>query len=263
MSSFSQQRNKINVYHLITRTFTGHTILIGAVFFILQIIPIYLYAQANFKLTPLVGLQALQCYVLENANADSGFRPNNLATTPSFGLQTQLDIKKNWMFFAGWSTCKFVISYKYNATARNRWVQNSPPFSSVSLGFHKRIAVHQWLRVRGRDRSFEGTKTNGNENLFLLQFRSRIISGVSHNWAYSIPGNTAAGIRNASIFLGLGLQFFNYNKDMLQLNVCYSQGLKEISQAHVEYSFNGKNYSGVLGSKGSFLIAQIAYPIQL
>lgn len=229
--------------------------------------PNFLFSQANIRLAPGFGWQTLHTYVKENMNADSRFRPDNVSTTPSYSLSLQIDIKSNWMIFAGWSACRPILSYKYGYTAKNRGNFFALPSNNYPLGVQKTIGIHRWFKVNEKYNLLNlvrKTKTTTLDNRYLLLFRSRIISGISHHRVRSIQGNLSTTDQtNMAVFLGLGLQFFSSGKDRLQLNILYSQGLKEIAQVDVDYFLDGKNYSGKLGSKASFFTVQIAYPMQL
>ena len=242
-------------------------VLVAITFLTLILTPTFLFSQTNLRIAPGLGLQTLQSYVKESINADRRFRAYNLYATPSFNLNLQVDIRGDWMIFGGWSTYRSVISYKYGDSGPNREWSLTFTSNSFPLGVQKKIGVHRWFKVNGKNTLLYRVlriASTYNNNKYLLLFKSRIISGVSYDLVKNSPGNLATkNPTNVSAFLGLGLQFFSYNKDRLQLNIFYSQGLKEIADGQVNYFFEGKDYAGVLGSRGSFFTIQVAYPIQL
>ncbi len=225
------------------------------------------FSQTNLRLTPGFGLQSLQWYVKENKNADSRFKAYNFHTTPTFAVSLQLDIKHDWMIFAGWYTYRSKVSFKYGNGSTIGYLTMPPPANIFPLGLQKTIGTHRLFKVNRQIEILKGIfgiQSILNNDRYLLVFRSRLISGVSYDLINSTPGNlSTTNQTNISLFFGLGLQFFNADKDRLQLNFIYSQGSKEISDFDVDYYLNSKIYSGKLGSKGSFFAVQLAYPLQM
>jgi hypothetical protein len=240
-------------------------VLKAAVLFIALLNPVCSFCQVNLRLAPVVGIQTLSCYVKDRTNADSRFRTDNFSTTPSFGISLQVDIKNNWMFFAGWSTCNLKISYRYGESGTNQARRLTFPANRFQIGLQKTITTNRWFKIPANNRvlnSVAGNQSTLNKYLFL--FRSRMMAGISYDLVDSFPGNVPDTQRvNGSVFLGLCFQFFDYDKDRLQVNVFYSQGFEEIGQRQVDYFINNKPYSGIIGSKGSFFTIQLSYPMQL
>jgi hypothetical protein len=231
------------------------------VFLFALLLSIQMEAQTILRLVPGIGVQSLQCYVTENINADPNFKTTQHATA-SLSLGVQADIKRNWTISTGCSVYKFVVSYKHGESSGNRKWNSIPPASNLFLDVHKRISTHRWIRIKDPQILSLMSKRSTADDRYLFVFRSKFITGVSHNWISSIPGNLSTVGTNASLYVGVGLQFFNSNQDGLQLSLIYSKGLKEIALVDIYYRAGGTEYSGQIGSKGSFITIQAAYPLQ-
>lgn len=66
-----------------------------------------------------------------------------------------------------------------------------------------------------------------------------------------------------SVFAGLTFQFFNFQKNHIQLSILYSQGINRKMTVEVDYHINNQNYYAEIGSRSSFIGVQLAYPFKL
>ena len=223
----------------------------------------FVLAQTEIRLAPGFGVQTVQSYVKEDFYADERFRAYNFSTTPTYNLSIQLERNNSLLVFTSLSSAKSAISYKYGDTGENTYTDGS--CTSLSLGVQKKISTHKWFKMPPKKKlnNIFDFQANKNSNHYLLLFKLKFISGISHDWVANFPGTQIFRNTSTSLFLGFGLQFFDQDKDKLQLNFIYSQGLKEISEQEVEYIYNGKHYFGKIGSKGSYFAVQVSYPLRL
>lgn len=230
-------------------------------------VPAIVIPQTRFSLVPELSYATFHSYITDNS-VDNSFRAYNRHFSPTYGLNFQLDIKHDWMVFAGWKTFTPVLGYKYGDSGPNLWWTTGKMSHRFPLGLQRTIGIHHWIKLDtgGHLLNFMGAlfgKSVASER-YLIVFRSRVIAGMSIDKLSSIPGNTISqNGGNISAFLGIGIQFFNANRDHLQMNFIYSMGISKVSESEVIYFKNGVSYSGILNSRGSYAAIQFSYPINL
>lgn len=227
------------------------------------------FSQTRISVSPQLAYESIQSYVIDNSG-DPTFKSYNRHFSPSYGLNIQLDSKHQWMYFAGWNISTPVLGYKYRDTGPNLWWTTGSLSHRISLGLHKTIGTHRLFKlnsnseiVKRAERIFGNRGQNSVSSRYLLLFRSKIISGTSYDLLRSIPGELNNNGTNASVFVGLGIQFFNLRKDHLQVNFIYSHGLKEVTEAQVTFFHNNDEYKASIGSRGSYFAFQFLYPLTL
>lgn len=227
-----------------------------------------LFAQTRISLAPQVSYEAIQTYVVDNG-IDPTFRAYNRHFSAAYGLNVQLDVNRNWMYAIGWSMSTPVLGFKYQDTGPNLWRITGALSHRFSLSIQKTIGTHHLFKLRDNspivklsEKLFGSSQSAGDR--YLLLFRTRLISGISYDLLQSIPGEllTDNG-QNISAIVGLGLQFFNYRKDHLQLNFIYSHGIWKVTEGEMRYHSGGTEYIASLGSRGSYFAFQFAYPMRL
>lgn len=109
-----------------------------------------------------------------------------------------------------------------------------------------------------------------------MLFRLRVLAGASYDYImpftdegeldFFSSGSYRLNVvdrSSYSIFAGLNLQFFNFKKDHFQLSVLYSKGLSQVLEAEIDYSLPSGNYQATIGSRGSYFLIQLGYPIKV
>jgi len=239
------------------------------------------YGQKQLFITPSLGMAFPLCYTIAPAEGDSGYGSNTFDFGASFDLSLQYQINPKWIFFGGWRASDDTgFSFKYGDKQQDSY---SGRFSSASytsripVGFMRYLSTQKWFKMKRRSAILENISGVKNEDvLYLVLFKLRLLAGVSYN--YKVPStneNEVVGFssgtylyslntRNSlSAFLGLNLQFFNYDKNYFQLTILYSQGLSQVLTADVDYQLSSGNYEAILGSRGSHISLQLGYPIKL
>ena len=237
------------------------------------------FCQTKLSLVPSLGLQVPRCYLIDDAMADPGFGVNNFYLDLSADISFQLDIKNDWLFFAGYQAGSSGYSYNYGTYK----VDNTTARVSVGLfvnrfpfGVKKHIQTIKWIKIDKRLKSRENINRSNENILYLCLFRLQGLMGLSIdkvavssyenewiNYMGAYERYTISNHNTASIFGGVTLQFFNYHRDHLQLTFLYSQGLRNTVSTEIEYILSGKDYSAKVGSRCSYFSVSLGYPIRL
>ncbi|RCR65900.1 hypothetical protein DUE52_29205 [Larkinella punicea] len=69
--------------------------------------------------------------------------------------------------------------------------------------------------------------------------------------------------RGASIQAGIGFQFKSHDKDRLDIQLVYSQGLRKLVTADVDYTINQTAYFLQMAARGTAFRITASYPIRL
>lgn len=240
-----------------------------------------IFAQTKIYLSPAVGAQFPFSYVIDKQLADKYFKVNTFDFEPSFDISLRAEINHNWIFFAGWQAGNTGFSYKYSDRYTYNFegaVSNGLYTSRVPIGVNKDLCVIRIGKIKKRAELLDKMSNNSLSHNFtyLILFRLQALGGISfdkiapstyeNQWTDFFYGRQYFTInhrQNISCFVGFTLQFFNYDKDLFNISFYYSQGLRQAVGANIEYSLNGDNYFATIGSNGSLLAIQLAYPIKL
>ena len=240
-----------------------------------------LHGQRQLFITPSLGMNFPLSYTINQAIGDAGYRANTFDFGASFDLSLQYQLNPKWILFGGVKASENVgFSFKYGDRQQDSFygklsVANYTP--SIPIGFMRHLGTYKWVKLRRRSAIIENISGKKNEDvLYLILFRLRFLGGVSYS--YVVPatydnqldsfssGTFLKTVNNRNFFspfLGLNLQFFNYHKDHFQLTLLYSQGLKQVIEANVNYQLLSGDYEATLGSRGSYISLQLGYPIKI
>lgn len=238
------------------------------------------YGQRQLSLTPALGIAWPFSYAIERPVGDIGYHQySNLGI--SFNVNTEYQFNQNWTLFGGWHfgyNTAFHLGYgdPKRDFKRGR-LGNSATTHRLQLGGLKYLSTQKWFKLKHREMMLRRTTVRPKDDLlYLMLFRLRALSGLSYN--YIVPstyenvlrgftsGTSIFTIENRSslsMFFGLNLQFFNYDKNHFQLSFIYSQGLTQVLNADIDYQLPSGNYETKIGSRGSFFLIQLGYPIKL
>lgn len=257
------------------------------------------FAQPTLYLKPLVGVQIPTCHIQANSNATtaSTFQVNNfglrhLSFTDNYGLLLQLKLNETWSISSGYSRGNIGWSYSIklprNVRKSGGWAEAA---SGSSIYIERFPILAQFVikdvhlfRLTNDEAVLRRINVDDENILYLLLFQLKGLFGVSYdhifplyNFGGSLSIQPPAGgnsiertdstivrrTNNVSFVAGVSLQFRHRNKDRLELNVYYSQGVVRMMDADVTYRINGQGFFSKLGSRGSFLGVNLAYPIRL
>lgn len=255
-------------------------ILILMVFFVSPVV-----AQKILYLRPSLGLQFLTDHAIK-LPADDNFRYNNFQLYPDFGLHLQFDVNKKYSFFTGWNNGGVGYSFSFRGEDNRSSSSHSSviPAQRFPFGIQIHLATSTWGRSKKRLQFFQKSETEKenvkNESLYLFVFRTRLILGTTIDYTYRTEENElqsrVAAVADweytyrlvnqwsTSVFIGLNLQFFTYNKNHFQLIFFYSQGIQRKVEVDLNYTrLDGSEYRAKLGSRGSYINLQLAYPFKL
>ncbi|UII20308.1 hypothetical protein [Fulvivirga ligni] len=244
-------------------------------------------AQKKLFITPSLGMQLLTDYALELPD-DDNFRYNGFRLYPDFGVHVQYELNERWAVFGGWNNGG--IGYSFTLLNENKQLllrySNTFPAQRFPLGVQRHLGTVKLFKSKRRlniSKNLKVTTTEVTDDmLYLLLFRTRIIFGGTLDYMVPTTGdnvkesyanrdiefraaNTIEQRWGPSLFLGLNLQFFNYNKDNFQLIFFYSQGVKRKTKLDLEYDrLNDRStYQSSVGTRGSYVGIQLAYPIKV
>lgn len=243
-------------------------------------------AQKTLFLKPSLGIQFPYVFIKDSGSAESSFKVNPLGFTFSYdlGLSFQLDVTSKNSFVLGWNNTGFAnYSYRFGAPQLGV-VTKSSSVSTLNvfpIGFMREIGVAKWFRLT------RSQKTNQFKELkldeiphYLILFKIKSLLGLSYyrlqkqsgdnstsspSFGDAIVSNQIESRNNLALFGGFTFQFFNYDKDLLQLTLLYSQGLFNQVTTTIDYRLDTQTYDYhvVLGSRGSYFTIQLAYPIKI
>ncbi len=239
----------------------------------------------TLSLRPGVGLEFPMNHVYQ-AQVDERFRYNSFPLYPNFSLALQYQINDRLDVFTGWNNGATGYSFSLFCPDGRCKIGHTTLGSTqrFPLGFHWELKNVWWFPIEKRLRFLNKTINADERLLYLVLFRLKATAGVSYNYlsrntgedeAYNyITGNLGNTIthqtvphvlnRHAiSVFGGFTLQFYNYRNDRVQLSILYNQGIVRQLVIPLTYTINGEEYIAQLGSRGSYFIASLSYPIRL
>ncbi|NBP70217.1 MAG: hypothetical protein EBR30_11210 [Cytophagia bacterium] len=236
-------------------------------FFIIFAFAHPLFAQKQISIIPSVGIAIPLCYTIDDANADSRFRANTFRIGESFSLNVSYPFNHKLKVYSGWRIGNDAItSIAYGGSQRYFGRGGKGTISAVnrfSLASEYNLTTISALELK-------------NKMLYALLFRLNIIGGISYNKLLNTrenQGTTSLGNvthfetytndDNFSVLLGLSFQFFNFDKEHFLLKIYYNQGGRELIRGHFEYPNPSRNYSATVGTRGSFIVAELGYPIRI
>ena len=239
------------------------------------------YGQRQLFITPSLGMAFPLSHTIIPANGDKGYRANTFDFGVSLDLSLQYQLNQHWIIFAGWRAGSDTgISFLYgdiNTDYQKGRYSTSSYTSRLPVGVQRHLTTQKWFKLTRRGTTFKNIAGDKNEDmLYLVLFRLRMLAGFSYN--YTVPmtddnqlssfssGTLTYNVieRNTvSASLGFTLQFFDYEKNHIQLTILYSQGLSQVLRSTVNYELLSGNHEATIGSRGSYLSIQLGYPIKL
>lgn len=239
------------------------------------------HGQRQLSITPAAGMSFPLSYSIDRTGDDIGYRAQVFTFFPSFVADLQYQHDKNWIFFGGWhagDNTGFHLRYgDSKRDLREGRLSIGAYTSRLQVGAIDHVSTHKWVKLKKRATILGRTTVPpGDEMLYLLLFRLRILAGGSFN--YLVPSTDEGELEgfssgtfvfsvkdrySYSAFIGLNLQFFNYFRNHFQLSFIYSQGLSEVITANIDYQLMSGQYETTIGSRGSYFIIQLGYPIKV
>ena len=239
------------------------------------------FGQRQLFITPSLGMNFPLSYTINPPMGDNGYRANVFDFGASFDLSLQYQLNPKWILFGGVKASENVgFSFKYGDRQQDSFYGKLSVASytpSVPVGLMRQLSTQKWFKLKRRSSIIENISGIKYEDvLYLILFRLRLLGGLTYN--YVVPatddnqldsfsaGTFLKTVSNRNYFcpfLGLNFQFFNYHKDHFQLTVLYSQGLKQVIEADVDYQLLSGDYEATLGSRGSYISLQLGYPIKV
>lgn len=240
------------------------------------------HGQKQLSITPAVGLTIPFCYNIKPSVNDNGYKVNTFELYPSFNINLQYNSNNRWIFFAGWQAGDNTsVSIKYGDPQKDltKGRFSLGAFTNrFPLGVGRYVTTCKWFKSERRIKLLKNLNNDvPNDNiLYLILFRLNAVAGISLNrkvessnenslesFSYGTYEYNVVNRNNASAFIGLNLQFFNYHKDQIQIAIIYSQGLNEVIEADFNYTLKNESHSAKVGSRGSNLTFHLGYPIRL
>lgn len=237
--------------------------------------------QKVLSVEPVLGVQVPYARYDKAVGKAATFRPRHFDIVAHFGLLVQLKTSDRWRFASG-------INYGgtgwgYRLTVPDNLLKN--PYRSPEAGQHTAISTVRFplqVNYTFKDNIHFGT-IDAAKQLFAVVFRLHGTAGVSVDWVppyYSSSlnigttfsyGDTIAyreqeqRLRTfgASLYLGGGIQFYNRGKDMLAINLYFSQGLVDLFSVDVHYQLNSDRHYTRMLTRGTLVGASASLPIRL
>ncbi|MGM9508053.1 hypothetical protein ACS5NO_10005 [Larkinella sp. GY13] len=253
-----------------TKTFAIAKVL---VLYFITFMPIESIAQLVY-LKPTGGIQAVFSDITygtsTNSNLSKGWNPSD----DYWGLLIQYNFIPKWRVSTG--ICESDIGWIYKIKG-NRYTVGSGTYAPI-IQFPLNIdyMLRDNIRIGRLDKV---------DYRYLMIFNVYLTGGASFNWfkfdnygAGSLSGGTG-GFQNpieideklpnvlhrrgASIQAGIGFQFKSHDKDRLDIQLVYSQGLRKLVTVDVDYTINQTAYFLQMAARGSAFRITASYPIRL
>lgn len=231
--------------------------------------PMISLSQKRVYLKPSLGMQFPFSYKVKGG--DESFHVNNLNFGLDAGLLFQYDWNAKNSLVVGINSAGMGYSFRYGTVSNGFKTRNSVTSNLLVLpfGYQKYLTTVNMFRLKTP------------EELYAVLFRLRLISGLSYYYLQPMTDDNSSYLacngncevqdniiqrRGGSVFVGLNLQFFNFERDSFQFTMIYSQGFSNQLTSKVNYRLSNSglfNETATIISRGSYLSLQISYPIKL
>ncbi len=230
------------------------------------------FAQKVIYFKPFLGGQfPLQHYDRAIGKAP-GFSATYLNIELAAGLDIQLELSRKWRLSLGGHHGVYGFGYKIK-TQTPKYERSGDNSSYITrIPFGVQYTIKDELHLINLDKI---------EYAYLIVGRLYSLLGISYNQV-APPGNLgqlSAGSGssitiddlkrvitnrdNLSVYLGVGMQFYNGGKDRLDVSIYWSRGLGKLVYQDLFYTVNGVSYQTRLWSRGTIVAFNVAYPIRL
>jgi len=243
---------------------------------VLRLLPFLLFvvtfsfAQTKLFLKPHIGAQVMYAHYDRSIGKIESFRPRNFDITDNFGLLLQLKLNNNWSIASGWS--------KGNIGWGNRIRMPQHITKSPSNGFELNHSISNYihrfpLNLSRTLKDVTFLPIDRDKDLYLFNFKVHALAGISvdyidrksrfddyeESWSNTF-GNvifyqedmTILNRWGGSVMAGIGMQYYHLGKERLEINICYSQGLRNMVQSDINYTLNTETFSSRMLARGSF-----------
>lgn len=238
-----------------------------AFFLLSTLLAVPAVAQKVWYLKPYLGGQ----FPLDSYDRSKGKAANlssgKLNIDLSFGIDMQVELNRQW---------RLSLGSHYGTYGFNYNIVNLVGRASSSNIIRFPFQVHYTLKDDVQLINLDKIKYN-----YLLVFKLYGLLGVSYNRVgrpgnfgqYTNVGNSNVKVyeytpvvtnrNNASLYVGVGFQFHNGEKDRFDVSFYYSQGIGKIAYKDIAYEIEGTSYQTRLWSRGTILGFNVSYPIRL
>jgi hypothetical protein len=200
----------------------------------------------------------------------SNFSSTHLLFNLGGGLDIQLELNSQLRLSLGAHYGSYGFGYSIKTKFLERGAAVSNYITRIPLQLHYTIKDDVHLI------NLDKIKYN-----YLLVFRLYSILGVSYNRVmppgnqgeFTLGGNgniiihekktVITNWNNASIYMGIGMQFLNGEKNRFDVSVYYSKGIGKIGYKDLSYEIDGNSYQSRLWSRGTIVGFNVSYPIKL
>jgi hypothetical protein len=239
------------------------------------------FAQKKLFLKPHLGGQAPYAHYDRSVGKDNTFKPRYFDITDNYGIILQLKLNDTWRIATGWS--KGNIGWGNKIRTPDKFSKN--PYKGSSLHHSVSNYIHRFpVQISRKLKTIAYLPIDRNQNLYLFNFELHVLSGISidhidhksrfddyeEKWTFpykdEILYQERISILNrwgASAMAGLGMQFYRLGKERFDLNLFYSQGIRNMIQSDVSYTMNTETRHSRMLTRGSFIGATLGYPIRL
>ena len=248
---------------------------------VLCLYAIWASAQKKLFIKPFIGGQVPYAHYDRSIGKADTFKPRYFDITDNFGLLLQLKLNEDWSVATGWS--KGNIGWNYKISIPDNLTQNpyhAPRYDHSTSNYIHRFPV-QILRTL-KDIAY--VPIDQQRELYLFNFKLHILGGASldyidyksrfddyeASWGFPygdlITTKQENIIKNrwsASVMAGIGMQFYRLGKERFELNLHYSQGLRNMIQSDITYTMNTETDNTRMLTRGAFIGTTLAYPIWL
>ncbi len=217
-------------------------------------------AQKALFIKPHVGIQTSINHIIQKDLADPEFNIYKLHVNPEFGVQFYYDLNENWSYYGGFSFNRIKIDIGTGSFGNFKSIRRG--LVRFPFGIQKKIKTFGLLEQSAKPLVVLNLKLNA--GISFDYFPNNVSSdSILYNRNMKvkiIDTNTNPGF---SVFAGATFQFFNFQKNHVQLSFLYSQGINRKLRAEIDYNINNQAYYAEIGTRSSFFAIQIAYPFKI
>jgi hypothetical protein len=233
------------------------------------------HAQKNIFLKPTGGIQSIFSdfsYGNNNPHLYQGFDASN----DYWGVMVQYNLNSKIRIAVGISESDIGWGYKIKTPRVMEGHTRGAPLLQFPLKLE--TLIKEDVRIGRLDKV---------DYRYAMIFDLYLIGGVSYDWFRfnNFNGVLSGGINTpnpvndvitvdeklpnvlhrhgASIQAGIGFQFKSHDKDRLDIQLVYSQGLRKLVTADVDYTINQTAYFLQMAARGSAFRITASYPIRL
>jgi hypothetical protein len=244
----------------------------------LLVASIFAYGQSELNIRPIIGVQIPLSHLVEKGQEPS-FAISNRDLSSDFGLELAYEWSGKNVIAFGYHTTSLGTGYKFGTPASGlvTVVNSTNSLRVFPIGYFRKVGT---IRLFARGKSTSKQINIPNYDSYRLNLKVKVGGGLS--FLHLVPGTNENQrqlvglgeaysqkqffyLDNFACFGRISFQFFNRERNALEIAVVYSRGLLEQVQEIVDYRIESPDYNhrAIVGSNGSYISVQLSYPFKI